>query len=166
MGRKSPRFSSVSLCTLLTLFLRSCSLLTSPFEYSPAFDRALKDVVDTVRYRQKETGDVVRHFEIPLIHTNDSNDVQNYYCAYVGAFGEFACNPRTLGSIHLNRMISLEGIVTKCSLVRPKVIQSVHYSEKKDRFLARRYRDQTMTANGQTSLNVYPQEDDEKNPVR
>lgn len=90
---------------------------------------------------------------------------QNYYCAYVGAFGEFSCNPRTLGSIHLNRMISLEGIVTKCSLVRPKIIQSVHYSEKKDRFLSRRYRDQTMSASGATSLNVYPQEDDEKNPV-
>lgn len=90
---------------------------------------------------------------------------QNYYCAYVGAFGEFACNPRTLGSNHLNRMISLEGIVTKCSLVRPKVIQSVHYSERKDRFLARKYRDQTMTASGATNLNVYPQEDDEKNPV-
>lgn len=62
-------------------------------------------------------------------------------------------------------MISLEGIVTKCSLVRPKVIQSVHYSEQKDKFLSRRYRDQTMTASGATILNVYPQEDDEKNPV-
>lgn len=63
-------------------------------------------------------------------------------------------------------MVSLEGIVTKCSLVRPKIIQSVHYSEKKDRFLSRRYRDQTMTASGATSLNVYPQEDEDKNPVR
>jgi DNA replication licensing factor MCM3 len=94
-----------------------------------------------------------------------SKIVQNYYCAYVGAFGEYSCNPRTLGSAHLNRMISLEGIVTKCSLVRPKVIQSVHYSERKDRFFSRKYRDQTMTASGATSLNVYPQEDDEKNPV-
>lgn len=62
-------------------------------------------------------------------------------------------------------MISLEGIVTKCALVRPKVIQSVHYVEQKQRFLARKYRDQTMTASGVTNLNVYPQEDDEKNPV-
>jgi DNA replication licensing factor MCM3 len=89
-----------------------------------------------------------------------------YYCAFIGAFGENACNPRTLGSSHLNRMVSLEGIVTKCSLVRPKIIQSVHFSEKKNKFFARKYRDQTMTASGATSLNVYPQEDDEKNPVR
>ena len=62
-------------------------------------------------------------------------------------------------------MVSLEGIVTKCSLVRPKVVQSVHYVEAKDRFVARKYRDQTMGASGATSLNVYPQEDDDKNPV-
>lgn len=88
-----------------------------------------------------------------------------YYCAYVGAFGEFACNPRTLGSSHLNRLICLEGIVTRCSLVRPKIIRSVHYSEKKEEFLMRTYQDQTMTASGATNLNVYPQEDDEGNPV-
>ncbi|KAL4887921.1 MCM2/3/5 family-domain-containing protein [Aspergillus ambiguus] len=124
-------------------------LLTSPFDYSQAFDAALKNIIPTIGGRStKETADNV-----------------NYYCAYVGAFGEYSCNPRTLGSAHLNRMISLEGIVTKCSLVRPKVIQSVHYSERRDRFFSRKYRDQTMTASGATSLNVYPQEDDEKNPL-
>ncbi|KAL4815188.1 MCM2/3/5 family-domain-containing protein [Aspergillus spinulosporus] len=91
--------------------------------------------------------------------------IPNYYCAYVGAFGEFSCNPRTLGSSHLNRMVSLEGIVTKCSLVRPKIIQSVHYNERKDRFVTRKYRDQTMTATGATVMNIYPQEDEDKNPL-
>ena len=62
-------------------------------------------------------------------------------------------------------MVSLEGIVTKCSLVRPKVVKSVHYSEKKRDFLFREYHDQTMTANGAASTSVYPQEDSEGNPV-
>ncbi|KAL4929479.1 MCM DNA helicase complex subunit MCM3 [Aspergillus undulatus] len=124
-------------------------LLTSPFDWSQAFDRALKDVIKT----------------LPSRPSSESADDVNYYCAYVGAFGEFSCNPRTLGSSHLNRMVSLEGIVTKCSLVRPKIIQSVHYNERKDRFLARKYRDQTMTASGATIMNIYPQEDDEKNPL-
>lgn len=88
-----------------------------------------------------------------------------YYCAFVGSFGEYACNPRTLSSIHLNHMVSLEGIVTKCSLVRPKVIKSVHYNEKKNIFHFREYRDQTMTVNGAASTSVYPQEDEEGNPV-
>ncbi|PGH18314.1 hypothetical protein AJ80_04492 [Polytolypa hystricis UAMH7299] len=124
-------------------------LLTSPFVYSLAFDEALKQVVETLPNRTaKETGeDAV------------------YYCAYVGAFGEFACNPRTLSSTHLNRMIALEGIVTKCSLVRPKIIKSVHYSPNKNEFFSRTYRDQTMTASGATNLNVYPQNDEDGNPL-
>ena len=62
-------------------------------------------------------------------------------------------------------MVSLEGIVTKCSLVRPKVVKSVHYNEKKNIFHYREYRDQTMTANVATSTSVYPQKDDDGNPV-
>ena len=88
-----------------------------------------------------------------------------YYCAYSGSFGENACNPRTLGSHLLNRMVSLEGIVTKCSLVRPKVVKSVHWNEKMGTFVFREYRDQTMTANGSASLSVYPQEDADGNPL-
>ena len=94
-----------------------------------------------------------------------ADEAKMYYCAFVGSFGEFACNPRTLSSSHLNHMVSLEGIVTKCSLVRPKVVKSVHYNEKKNIFHFREYRDQTMTANGAASTSVYPQEDEDGNPV-
>jgi DNA replication licensing factor MCM3 len=88
-----------------------------------------------------------------------------YYCAYIGSFGQFACNPRTLSSQYLNHMVSLEGIVTKCSLVRPKVIKSVHWNEAKSTFHFREYRDQTMTANGAASTSVYPTDDGEGNPL-
>ncbi|RDK46396.1 MCM-domain-containing protein [Aspergillus phoenicis ATCC 13157] len=124
-------------------------LLTSPYEYSDAFEKALKEIIKTLPNRpSRETGDDV-----------------NYHCGFVGAFGEYSCNPRTLGSSHLNRMISLEGIVTKCSLVRPKIIQSVHWSERGQKFLTRKYIDATMTASGATSMSIYPQEDEEKNPL-
>ncbi|KAK4990970.1 MCM DNA helicase complex subunit [Elasticomyces elasticus] len=124
-------------------------ILNQPFDYSQAFDRALKNVINTLGNR-------------PAHET--AEDVV-YYCAYIGSFGEFACNPRTLGSAHLNHMVSLEGIVTKCSLVRPKVVKSVHYNETKLSFHYREYRDQTMTANGAASTSVYPTEDDEGNPA-
>lgn len=62
-------------------------------------------------------------------------------------------------------MVSLEGIVTKCSLVRPKVVKSVHYSEKKLEWKFREYRDQTMSGNGAATSAVYPQQDDDGNPV-
>ncbi|KAK0507524.1 hypothetical protein JMJ35_010047 [Cladonia borealis] len=124
-------------------------LLSQPFDFSQAFDQALKNII----------------VAIPNRPARESSDDAMYYCAYVGSFGEFACNPRTLSSNSLNHMVSLEGIVTKCSLVRPKVVKSVHYNEKKNIFHFREYRDQTMTANGAASTSVYPQEDDDGNPL-
>jgi DNA replication licensing factor MCM3 len=124
-------------------------LLNQPFDWSQAFDRALFNIVQTLRNRATQLVD----------------EEALYYCAYVGSFGEYACNPRTLSSHYLNHMVSLEGIVTKCSLVRPKVIKSVHWNEKKSTFHFREYRDQTMTANGAASTSVYPTEDGEGNPL-
>lgn len=88
-----------------------------------------------------------------------------YYVAYTGSLGNYGVNPRTVNSQHLNHMISLEGIVTKCSLVRPKVIKSVHYSEKTDSWKFREYRDQTMSANSAATSSVYPKQDDDGNPL-
>lgn len=127
----------------------SDGLLNQPFDWSQAFDRALFNIVQTLRNRA----------------TQPVDEEQMYYCAYIGSFGEYACNPRTLSSHYLNHMVSLEGIVTKCSLVRPKVVKSVHWNENKSTFHFREYRDQTMTANGAASTSVYPQEDGEGNPL-
>ena len=93
-------------------------LLFKPFEFAPCFDHALKEIVATLPNRSFE----------------ETSEDTMYYVAYSGSFGENACNPRTLGSALLGRMVSLEGIVTKCSLVRPKVVKSVHYNEKKNTF--------------------------------
>ncbi|KAH8199292.1 hypothetical protein TruAng_006528 [Truncatella angustata] len=123
-------------------------LLFDPFDYSLAFNHALKEIVKTVNGVRPDQVDP---------------DVL-YYCAFAGSFGLNACNPRTLSSHHLNHMVSIEGIVTRTSLIRPKVVKSVHYNEKKNIFHFREYRDQTMT-NGQTTSSVYPQEDDDGNPI-
>ncbi|KAF7447172.1 MCM2 ATPase [Pyrenophora tritici-repentis] len=123
-------------------------LLNQPFDFSEAFNIALKQVVGTFTDRPK---------------SETSEDVV-YYCAYIGSFGEYSVNPRTLSSNQLNHMVSLEGIVTKTSLVRPKVTKSVHYNEAKQKFHARAYEDQTMTT-GAASTSVYPTEDEDGNAL-
>ncbi|KAJ9661138.1 MCM DNA helicase complex subunit [Neophaeococcomyces mojaviensis] len=124
-------------------------ILFKPFDFAPCFDHALKKIVET----------------LPGRSAKETDEETMYYVAYSGSFGENACNPRTLGSALLNRMVSLEGIVTKCSLVRPKVVKSVHYVEAKNSFLFREYRDQTMSANAPASLSVYPQKDKDGNEL-
>jgi len=72
-------------------------LLNEPNEYLPAFDAALKGLVDQVHDPVKD--DIVG---------------KTYYIGLRGSFGDHHVNPRTLRSIHLGKMMSLEGIVTRC----------------------------------------------------
>lgn len=123
-------------------------LLVTPFDYTLAFNHALKSIVKT----------------IPQARPDQIDDEVMYYCAWAGSFGLHACNPRTLSAHHLNHMVSVEGIVTRCSLIRPKIVKSVHYNETENKFHFREYRDQTMT-NGVTTNSVYPQQDDKGNPL-
>ncbi|KAK4204871.1 putative DNA replication licensing factor mcm3 [Triangularia verruculosa] len=123
-------------------------LLYDPFDFTLAFNHALKSIVKALPQARKDQTD---------------EDVL-YYCAFAGSFGLNTCNPRTLSSQHLNSMVSIEGIVTRCSLIRPKIVKSVHYNENKNIFQWKEYRDQTMT-NGATTSSVYPHEDNEGNPL-
>lgn len=119
----------------------------TPGDYLPAFDKALKNVVLTLR-------DPTRH----------KIDDLPFYVAFSGSFGENHVNPRTLRAMHLSRLISIEGIVTRCSLVRPKVVKSVHYCEATGEFLSREYRDATM-GDGIPGSSAYPQTDKDGNPL-
>lgn len=120
-------------------------LLKQPVEYLPAFDDALMAIVQRVYDREK-------------------HEVENksYRVGFSGSFGDHHVSPRTLRASQLGSMISLEGIVTRCSLVRPKMLKSVHYCPETHLFHAREYRDATTsTSNQPPTSSVTPQTDDE-----
>lgn len=81
---------------------------------------------------------------------------------FEGPFGFHRLTPRELLSPFLSTMVSVEGIVTKCSLVRPKVVKSVHFCPTTGEFLNREYRDIT-SASGLPTGSVYPTRDDQGN---
>ena len=65
-------------------------------------------------------------------------------------------------------MVSLEGIITRCSLVRPKMLRSIHYCPPTDKFHSRNYHDATIIAPSSTltgSTTVIPQDDGEGHPL-
>lgn len=127
-------------------------LLDEPSEFLPAFEQALKDNVFAI-YDPS-----VREYE-----EVDENTV--YYIGFRGAFGDHSVSPRTIRSSFLSKLISVEGIVTKASLVHPKVIRSVHYCDATGRFHAREYRDTTTSFNPITTPAIYPTEDSEGNKL-
>ncbi|KIY47064.1 MCM-domain-containing protein [Fistulina hepatica ATCC 64428] len=124
-------------------------LLKSPIEFIPAFDDALLNVVMRVR-------DVEKH------------DIESkaYKIGLSGSFGDHHVSPRTLNSSYLSKMISLEGIITRCSLVRPKMLRSVHYCPETNLFHARVYRDATMNSSLPPTTALLPQTDDNGNQLQ
>jgi DNA replication licensing factor MCM3 len=124
-------------------------LLKQPSEYVPAFDEAIVQIVQQV-------------------YDADKHQIEGkaYRVGFSGSFGDHHVSPRTLRAAQLGKMISLEGIVTRCSLVRPKMLKSVHYCPDTGLFHTREYRDATTsTSNLPPTSSVTPQEDDEGHPL-
>ena len=127
-------------------------LLNDPADFLPACERALRD---TVLIIHDPTDSRFDHLE----------ENQQFYLSFKGSFGHHHVTPRSITSEHLSQMVSIEGIVTRASLIRPKIVRSVHYAEKTSRFYAREYRDQTTSFDPISTAAIYPTEDMEGNKL-
>ncbi|PLW53256.1 hypothetical protein PCANC_07484 [Puccinia coronata f. sp. avenae] len=121
-------------------------LLKTPIEHMAAFELALSEMVASMAPADAQTH-------------------RRHYVGLRGSFGDHHVNPRTLRSHMIGKIVSLEGIVTRCSLVRPKVIKSVHFCQETNQFYEREYRDQLSSGTGPTSTALYPKEDADGNPL-
>ena len=65
---------------------------------------------------------------------------QEIKISFEGSFGRNSVSPRGLNSTQLNNLVEVEGIVTKCSSVRPKLVKSVHLTEQ-DSYVTHVYKD-------------------------
>lgn len=124
---------------------RAAKLMNSAFEELLAFQHALKDLVATV-------------------DATYAKQHEEFFIGLEGSFGSKHVSPRTLTSRLLGSMVCVEGIITKCSLVRPKVVRSVHYCPATKKTLERKYTDLT-SLDAFPSSAVYPTKDEENNPL-
>ena len=123
-------------------------ILKQPNDYFPAFNDALVSYVELVRDPEK--------------HDIAGKD---YRVGFSGSFGDHHVNPRTLRATHLGGMLALDGIVTRCSLVRPKMLKSVHFCAATSLHHFREYRDETMPSNLPPTTTIVPSTDDDGNPL-
>ena len=124
---------------------RASKLLTESFEELIAFQNALKEFVGSA-------------------DATYSKKFEEFFVGFEGSFGSRHVTPRSLTSHFLGNMVCVEGIVTKCSLVWPKVVRSVHYCPNTKKTLERRYTDLT-SLNAFPSSTVYPTKDEDGNPL-
>lgn len=66
---------------------------------------------------------------------------QVYYVNFDGNFGRNHVTPRGLKADLINQFVAVNGIVTKMSIVRPRIQTSVHYCEATKRGLIKTYND-------------------------
>ncbi|XP_059211646.1 DNA replication licensing factor MCM3 [Centropristis striata] len=124
---------------------RAAKLMSNAFEELLAFQRALKDLVASV-------------------DATYAKQYEEFFIALEGSFGSKHVSPRTLTSRLLGSMVCVEGIITKCSLVRPKVVRSVHYCPATKKTMERKYTDMT-SLDAFPSTAIYPTKDEENNPL-
>uniref|UniRef100_A0A8C7ID34 DNA replication licensing factor MCM3 n=1 Tax=Oncorhynchus kisutch TaxID=8019 RepID=A0A8C7ID34_ONCKI len=110
-----------------------------------AFQRALKDFVAS-------------------IDATYAKQFEEFHVGFEGSFGTKHVTPRTLAARYLGNLVCVEGIVTKCSLVRPKITRSVHYCPATKKTLERKYTDLT-SLDAFPSSSIYPTKDEENNPL-
>lgn len=92
---------------------------------------------------------------------------------FEGNFGSNVVSPRGLLSSFLNNMLEVEGIVTKCSTVKPKMLKSVQFCPATGKYKLMDHRDETspdiyLEINGRINLptnGALPKEDSDQNEL-
>ncbi|XP_021888464.1 DNA replication licensing factor MCM3, partial [Carica papaya] len=118
-------------------------ILKSPGEYVQSFCDAVTEVTRNIDPKYLKEGEQV-------------------LVGFEGPFVSRRVTPRELLSEFIGSMVCVEGIVTKCSLVRPKVVKSVHFCPSTGNFTTREYRDITSNI-GLPTGSVYPTRDENGN---
>ena len=117
------------------------NLIARPAEYLPPFEEALREVVQQQDPTYAKT--------TPLAGLR---------IGVQGSFGAHHVSPRGLTAALLNSLVCVEGIVTKCTTVRPKVLRSTHYCPTTAKFTSKEYRDLTSLG-GVATGSSYPTKD-------
>jgi DNA replication licensing factor MCM3 len=125
-------------------------LIKDPRKVLPCFEKALKDII------VKELDDNFINLKISP-NTHNQLKEKNWRVGIEGIYGRQKVTPRGLNSKLIRTLVCVEGIVTKCSLIKPKLMQSVHYCPEDKNFYAKDYSDSSDFSNkGSSSVAVYP----------
>ncbi|KAK4770835.1 hypothetical protein SAY87_031367 [Trapa incisa] len=143
MVKEKRRRLIVDISDLHTFGNLASKILRKPGDYMQSLSDAATDVFKTKGGKLLKEGESIR-------------------VGFEGPFVSRRVTPRELLSEYIGSMVCVEGIVTKCSLVRPKVVKSVHYCPTTEKFTTREYRDITSNM-GLPTGSVYPTRDENGN---
>lgn len=131
-------------------------VITRPVEHLPVFERAMQDLIMGIRQDL----------------ASDKKKLAEYRIGLEGAFGSRHVSPRGLGAGLVGGVVRVDGIVTRASVVRPKLVLSVHYCPITKKFHEKTFRDNAsvsslamFTQNAGMPGSAYPTKDEDGNPL-
>jgi DNA replication licensing factor MCM3 len=107
-------------------------LLRNPLKLIPLFENNL----------QEQTNEALDDIKQKGQNTIRDNLSTRYRVTFEGTFGKNMISPRGLTSELVNQLVCIQGIVTRMSIVKPKLIRSVHYCEETKQGSVKEYDDQ------------------------
>lgn len=136
------------------------SIISNPIKAIKTLQPALQSIIDDLRFgansqdKKKSFGNFV-HKEPP------------YRITFEGNLGRNLVTPRGLTSQMVNNLVGVQGIITRISLVRPKLVKSMHYCEATKAFTVKEYNDDYELSNEKNvgSTNTFPLKDQAGNPL-
>ena len=97
--------------------------------------------------------------------------MQVFYVNFEGNIGRNYVTPRGLKATLVNKFVQVQGIVTKMTMVKYKIQESVHYCETTKRGIKKSYNDinnlasQAEGVNNGEDTNAFPTQDEQGNPL-
>ncbi|KAF7457875.1 DNA replication licensing factor MCM3 [Cryptosporidium felis] len=89
-------------------------IINEPYLYVSPFEEVVGDLVDLEREVDKKFS---------------KTSIFNARVGFDGWFGRNHLTPRGLTAKNVNQMVCIEGIISQCSIVKPKLVKSVHISK-------------------------------------
>jgi len=119
--------------------------MRTPSEYIYPCEEALSDVVAQIK-------------------SHNVLATEPLHLGFIGCFGSHCVSPRELCSTLLETLVCVRGVVTKCSLVQPQILCSVHHCATSGTFVSRDY--QTSRNDSHTRAGMAgPKRDEDNNPL-
>ena len=145
-------------------------ITSHPIEAIKIFEDQLNQ---TVRGMQEDNGKQNQEKAAVSSDVHFPKKTQTYYVNFQGNFGKNYVTPRGLKAGLVNKFVQVQGIVTKMSIVRPKIQTSVHYCEATKKGQIKHYNDHYNLAQlaegagppGGVTSNAFPTKDQNENPM-
>eukprot|EP01071_Lankesteria_metandrocarpae_P014271 Lankesteria_metandrocarpae@DN8282_c0_g1_i1.p1 len=133
----------------------SARLLDDPFTFFPPCEDALFDA-----FKANMTGSASKD---PSAVDTAAPRMAQPRLGLTGWLGSHAVTPRGLTARLVNKMVSVEGIVTRAAVVRPKLVKSTLIAEKSKRLISRLHHDALSVSRDKYQMTAQPKEDQDGN---